>query len=219
MEKESVFQKLMGFLNKAGTAIMMNLLFLGCSLPLVTMGAAWCGLYGAVRFTIRGDSWFAGFKEGIKCHFWRNLFGWTFGVAVGGYAVTKVFMGVSNIIADPAILSAGVILPLVISVLVALAAAMVLAVMLPLGMYFPQLDANTWLVTTWDVIAHAPVQCLIVAVLMWLPLGVLFFAPDLMLMTLIVFAAVYFILAAFVATVLLKKPLLRILKRYPREEE
>ena len=98
-------------------------------------------------------------------------------------------------------------------------AALLLAVMLPLGMYFPQLDANTWLVTSWDVIAHAPLQSLCVAVLMWLPLGLLFFAPDLMLMTLIVFVAIYFILAAFIATVLLKNPLLRILKRYPREEE
>lgn len=219
MEKESVFQKLMGFLNKAGTAIMMNLLFLACSLPIVTMGAAWSGLYGAVRFTIRGDSWWNGFKEGIKCHFWRNLIGWTFGVLVGGYASSKVFMGISNIVANPSILSVGVILPLVISVAVALAAMLVLAVMLPLGMYFPQLDANTWLVTTWDVIGHAPLRCFGVAVLMWLPLGILFFAPDLMLMTAIVFVAIYFILATFIATVLLKNPLLRILKRYPREEE
>lgn len=219
MEKESVFQKLMGFLNKAGTAIMMNLLFLAASLPVVTAGAAWSGLYGAVRFTIRGDSWIKGFKEGYKCHFWRNLIGWTFGVLVGGYACSKVFMGLGNMIADPSIISAGVIVPLVISVLVALAAALVVGVMLPLGMYFPQLDANTWLVTTWDVILHAPVRCLGVAVLMWLPLGILLFDPNLMLMTAIVFIAVYFILAAFIATVLLKNPLLRILKRYPREEE
>lgn len=219
MDDKNVFQKLMGFLNKAGTAIMMNLLFLVASLPLVTAGAAWCGLYGAVRFTIRGDSWFNGFKEGYKCHFWRNLIGWTFGVLVGGYACSKVFMGLGNIMADPSIISVGVIAPLVISVLVALAAALVVAVMLPLGMYFPQLDANTWLVTTWDVILHAPLRCLAVAVLMWLPLGILLFDPNLMLMTAIVFMAVYYILVAFVATVLLKKPLLRILKRYPREEE
>lgn len=219
MEDKNIFQKLMGFLNKAGTAIMMNLLFLAASLPVVTMGAAWCGLYGAVRFTIRGDSWFNGFREGYKRHFLRNLIGWTFGVLVGGYAASKVLMGVSNILANPALVSVGVIVPLVISVVIALAAATVVAVMLPLGMYFPQLDANTWLITTWDVILHAPLRCIAVAVLMWLPLGVLLFAPDLMFMTAIAFIAVYFILAAFAATVLLKKPLLRILKMYPREEE
>lgn len=219
MEKNSFLQKLMGFLNKAGTAIMMNLLFLVCSIPLVTMGAAWSGLYGAVRYTIRGDSWFAGFKSGIKCHFWRNLIGWTFGVLVGGYAVSKVFMGLSNIVANPAILSVGVVVPLVISALFALAAALVVGVMLPLGLYFPQLDANTWLTTTWDIILHAPLRALGTAVLMWAPLAVLFFMPDLVLMTLIVFIAIYFVLAVFIATILLKDPLLRILQRYPREEE
>lgn len=219
MEEKSVFQKLMGFLNKAGTAIMMNLLFLAACLPVVTIGAAWSGLYGAVRYTIRGDSWFNGFKEGYKCHFWRNLIGWTFGVLVGGYACTKVYVGICNIIANPAIVSVGVIVPLVISVLVALAAALVVAVMLPLGLYFPQLDANTWLVTTWDMILHAPLQCLGVVVAMWLPLGLFFYDEALFAMVSIAFVAVYYILAAFAATVLLKNPLLRILKRYPREEE
>ncbi len=219
MEKENVFQKLMGFLNKAGTAIMMNLLFLVSCLPIVTIGAAWSGLYGAVRYSIRGDSWFAGFKYGYKCHFLRNLIGWTFGVLVGGYAASRVYIGIANIIANPAIVSPGVIIPLLISGVFALAALLVIAVMLPLGMYFPQLDANTWLVTTWDIIGHAPLQSLIVAALMWLPLVLAlvnffwFYALG------VVFLAVYFVLATFISTILLKKSLLRILKLYPREEE
>lgn len=219
MEKESIFQKLMGFINKAGTAIMMNLLFLVSCLPVVTIGAAWSALYSAVRFTIRGDSWFAGFKEGFKCHFWRNLFGWTFGVLVGGYACSKIFMGISNIMANPGILSAGTIAPLIISGIFALAAVLLLAVLIPLGLYFPQLDVNTWLVTAWDVIIHSPLRVICVAVLMWLPLGLLLFAPEIMIMVMIGFVAVYFVLAVFMATVLMKKPLLRILQRYPREEE
>ena len=218
MENQSVFQKLMGFINKAGTAIMMNLLFLAACLPVVTIGAAWSGIYGAVRFTIRGDSWFEGFKEGYKCHFWRNLIGWTFGTLVGGYACYNLYGHVGYLLAgNPA--SAGVIVPLVVSGIVALAALLVVAIMLPLGMYFPQLDANTWLVTTWDVILHAPLQSLGVVVLMWLPLGMFIFAEQYFVMFAIVFVAVYYILAALVATVLLKNPLLRILKRYPREEE
>lgn len=219
MEKDNVFQKLMGFLNKAGTAIMMNLLFLVACLPVVTIGAAWSGLYGAVRYSIRGDSWFAGFKHGFKCHFFRNLIGWSFGALVGGYAIFKFYVGLCNIIANPAILSAGVIIPLVISGLFALAALLVIAVMLPLGMYFPQLDANTWLVTAWDMIGHAPLQCLIVVALMWFPPALAFFNFFYFYALGLVFLAVYFVLAAFIATILLKKSLLRILKLYPREEE
>ena len=219
MEKENVFQKLMGFLNKAGTAIMMNLLFLVACLPVVTIGAAWSGLYGAVRYSIRGDSWFAGFKYGYKCHFFRNLIGWSFGALVGGYAIFKFYIGLANILANPAILSAGVLIPLVISGIFALAALLVVAVMLPLGMYFPQLDANTWLVTAWDVILRAPLQCLIVVVLMWFPLALAFFNFFYFYAMMLVFLAVYFVLVTFIATILLKKSLLRILKLYPREEE
>ena len=219
MEKDNVFQKLMGFLNKAGTAVMMNLLFLISCLPIVTIGAAWSGIYGAVRYSIRGDSWFAGYKTGFKCHFWRNLIGWSFGALVGGYALSKVYVGVANIIANPAILSAGVIIPLVISGLFALAALLVVAVMLPLGMYFPQLDVNTWLVTTWDIILHAPLQCLAVVALMWFPAALAFFNFFYFYAAGLIFLAVYFVLAAFIATILLKKSLLRILKLYPREEE
>ena len=219
VEKENVLQKLMGFLNKAGTAVMMNLMFLVSCLPIVTIGAAWSGLYGAVRYSIRGDSWFAGFKYGYKCHFFRNLIGWIFGVLVGGYALSKVYVGVANIIANPAILSAGVIIPLVISGLFALAALLVVAVMLPLGMYFPQLDANTWLVTTWEIIAHAPLQSLVVVALMWFPAALAFFNFFYFYAAGLIFLAVYFVLATFIATILLKKSLLRILKRYPREEE
>ena len=219
MEKENVFQKLMGFLNKAGTAIMMNVLFLVSCLPIVTIGAAWSGLYGAVRYTIRGDSWFAGFKYGFKCHFFRNLIGWIFGALVGGYALSRVYIGVMNIMADPAIMSAGVVIPLVISGVFALAAMLVIAVMLPLGMYFPQLDVNTWLVTTWDVIGHAPLQCLVVVALMVFPVALAVVNFFYFYASMLVFLAVYFVLAAFIATILLKKSLLRILKLYPREEE
>ena len=219
MEKENVFQKLMGFLNKAGTAIMMNVLFLVACLPIVTIGAAWSGLYGAVRYTIRGDSWFAGFKYGFKCHFFRNLIGWVFGALVGGYAISRVYVGIMSIMANPAILSAGVIIPLVISGIFALAALLVIAVMLPLGMYFPQLDVNTWLVTTWDVIGHAPLQCLLVAALMVFPPVLAVVNFFYFYASMLVFLAVYFVVAAFIATILLKKSLLRILKLYPREEE
>ena len=218
MEKETVFQKLMGFLNKAGTAIMMNLLFLVSCLPVVTIGAAWSGLYGAVRYSIRGDSWFQGFKYGFKCHFWRNLIGWTFGLLVIGYSVFNIYGPVAAVLDKTVALSA-VLMQIVIPGLFALAAALVVAVMLPLGMYFPQLDANTWLVTSWDIIFHAPLQCLGVVLLMWLPVIILYAYLKFALLIFVTFVAIYYVLAALISTVLLKKSLLRILQRYPRDEE
>ena len=57
-EKQTIFQKFMGVVNKIGSAIMLNLLFLVSCIPVVTIGNATAGLYSAVRFSIRGDSTF-----------------------------------------------------------------------------------------------------------------------------------------------------------------
>ena len=58
--------------NLAGTAIMINLAFLICCLPVVTIGPAVCGMYAALRYVVRGDGWFTGFVAGIKKNFIRN---------------------------------------------------------------------------------------------------------------------------------------------------
>ena len=56
--------------------VMINALFLLCSIPVVTIGQAWCGLYTAIRYAIRGEGWFAGFKVGFKTRFLRGVVSW-----------------------------------------------------------------------------------------------------------------------------------------------
>ena len=82
-EKETLIEKIGKILTKVGTAVMMNLLFLVCSLPIVTMGQAWCGLMSALRYQIRGDSWWDGFKFGFKTRFLRGTVAWCALLAVG----------------------------------------------------------------------------------------------------------------------------------------
>ena len=48
-EKQNWTDKLSNAITLAGTAILMNLTFLVASLPLVTIGPAWCGLMSAIR--------------------------------------------------------------------------------------------------------------------------------------------------------------------------
>lgn len=216
MEKKSGLQKIMGFVNKAGTAIMMNLLFLVSCLPVVTMGAAWSGLYSAIRFSIRGDSWFQGYKEGYKCHFWRNLLSWTFGLAVLAYAFVNVSSGVSYIVAGNPVTAGGTVIPLVADGLFLLLALVVTTAMIPIGLYFDS-DASTWMNNTFDLILHAPLQVLGSGILMWVPVLMFFYLTDWFILVLLVFIAIYFVLAALVMTVLLKDPLIRILKRIRAE--
>ena len=74
-EKQTSFQKLMGIINKIGYAIMLNLLFLVSCVPVITIGPACSGLYSAVRYSIKGESAFQGFREGFKTRFLRNMLG------------------------------------------------------------------------------------------------------------------------------------------------
>lgn len=63
---------LIGFLQKIGTLIVLSVLFLLCSLPLVTMGAAASALYYAVAKSVRRErgyptkEFFRAFKRNLK---------------------------------------------------------------------------------------------------------------------------------------------------------
>ena len=75
-EKQNWTDKLFNVITMAGTAILMNLMFLIACIPVVTIGPAWCGLMSSVRYNIRGEGWFAGFKKGYCTRFWRSLIIW-----------------------------------------------------------------------------------------------------------------------------------------------
>ena len=48
-EKPTILEKIGRVLSIAGNAVLMNLLFLLCCIPVVTIGQAWSGLLSAVR--------------------------------------------------------------------------------------------------------------------------------------------------------------------------
>ena len=75
-EQETIIDKIGRIISLAGNAIAMNLLFLVSCIPVVTIGPAFCGLVSAIRYNIRGDKWFTGFKVGFKTRFWRSLLSW-----------------------------------------------------------------------------------------------------------------------------------------------
>ena len=72
-EKKSFSEKLHSILNKMGTMALMNAMYLIACIPIVTIGPAWNGLLTAIRYHVRGDKWFAGFKFGFKTRFWRSF--------------------------------------------------------------------------------------------------------------------------------------------------
>ena len=196
--------------NLAGNAIAMNVLFLVACLPVVTIAPAICGLYSAIRFTIRGDGWFAGFKEGFRNKFLRTAVVGSLGILWIADMLTEFNIAVNfylegNPTTPMIIYGIGMILPL-----------MIFAALWPMNVYFSY-DLSQWLKKTIRFILKAPLQVLLTAVLLALPVGMILYFPDLAFMMLIVFIGVYFSVALFISTIFLKDGLVKMLLEY-REE-
>jgi hypothetical protein len=201
--------KLMGVINKIGTTILMNLCFLVASIPIVTIGPAWCGLLSAVRYNIRGEGWFQGFKKGFCTRFWRSLIIW-----VVLAPVCLFFMNDLNnaiLFAEEVGLNAESIIACAIPGLFFAMSAMVTISMLTLNVYIPTSVSN-WIKNGVNFFRR-PFELLAAAGLFWLPL-VLFrfclvwFTGDALMTAVLILLATYFTVAAVSGTMILKDPLI-----------
>lgn len=186
----------------AGNGIMVNLMFLICSIPIVTMGPAWCGLFSSMRFAIRGDGWPNGFKEGLCTRFWRMLVAWVICLGV------IIYMAV-NIVTMLFYKNDGYIPMLIAYSLFLLLAMMITASLIVLNVYIPT-SVVQWLKNAMTLTFTSPIQTAVVGVLMWVPFAVILIFDISTFYVLMIFIAMYFTCVVFAATILLKDPLISI---------
>lgn len=203
-QKETMLEKFGRFVTMAGNAILMNLLFLVACLPVVTIGQAWCGLMGAIRYNIRGEKWIIGFKVGYKTRFWRGTLVW-----IVGLLAALFFMWDMNLA-----IIAGDTVTLVASSLMLLFVTMLLHAALALNVYI-YTNVATWLKNAVDLLFKTPLQLLLGTVMFWFPIvGVLVLMPDdptviyVVLELSLVLLCVYYTLTALATTMALKGGLL-----------
>lgn len=199
-EKETIIDKIGRIISMAGNAIMMNLLFLVCCIPVVTIGQAFCALVSAIRYNIRGDKWFTGFKVGFKTRFWRGTLAWCAMLAVDVFFLGEVHENFSQMTDVPQV-AAWVMFAL---------AAMLTTSLLVLNVYIPT-DVGNWIRNAVNMIFKVPLELLGSAVLMWLPVVLCLLWFDIFYYAALVFVAVYFTLAVLGVTMLLKNGLLQYL--------
>lgn len=199
-EKETIIDKIGRLISVAGHAILMNLLFLVASLPIVTAGQAWAGLLSAVRYNIRGDKWFDGFKAGFKTRFWRGTLAWCIMLLIDGYFL----MDVLHAYAQEAMV------PLIGAFAIFALAAMVTFALQILNVYVPT-KAGQWIRDAVNMVFKVPMELLVSAVLFWAPVIMLLLWTGAFLYALMIFVAAYFILAAVCSTLLLKNALVHYL--------
>lgn len=204
-------EKLGRVINIAANAIMMNVLFLVACLPIVTIGAAWNALFSAIRYNIRGEKWFEGFKFGYKTRFWRSLLSWVIMlIPIGMFVLSDVVAPLMNENGELIALSAlGVeaIIRLVFACLITLMLAGFNGALILLNVYIPTSVSN-WVSNGAKMFFKAPLQLALVGLLMWFPLLLAFFSFQYFFYFIMVFIVVYYMLAALGITILMKNTLM-----------
>lgn len=204
-------EKLGRVINIAANAIMMNVLFLVACLPIVTIGAAWNALFSAIRYNIRGEKWFEGFKFGYKTRFWRSLLSWVIMlIPIGMFVLSDVVAPLMNENGELIALSTlGVeaIIRLVFACLITLMLAGFNGALILLNVYIPTSVSN-WVSNGAKMFFKAPLQLALVGLLMWFPLLLAFFSFQYFFYFIMVFIVVYYMLAALGITILMKNTLM-----------
>lgn len=203
--------KFWSVLTLAGNAIGLNLLFILCCLPVVTIGPALCGLYSGVRFMIKKDGWFRGFREGFCTHWLRS------GI-LGVIAVVcqaKVLYDLNVAVQFYQEMGMGVELLITHSVF-ALLPALLVASLWPLNIYIP-MDTASWLRGTVNMVFKNPGPALLAACLFLAPTILVLFFTVIAWYLLIVLVGGWFVLSAFVATMFYKDALIELLTEYRKE--
>lgn len=201
-EKDTILDKISRVITKVGTAMMMNLMFLVACLPIVTIGQAWCALFSALRYQIRGESWWNGFKHGFKTRFWRGTIFWVLMLPLVVIMVLDFhhylhyFLTEGKYLAN--VIASGVMICLMF---------MLTSSFLIMNVYI-HTNVENWIRNAVKVIFKAPLQLLLTAAFMWAPLVVAYVKPEWVWYFIMIFVVIYFMLAALISTILMKGTLM-----------
>ena len=196
-EQSTTMEKFSKVITLAGSAILMNLLFLIACLPIVTIGQAWAGLASALRYQIRGDKWIAGFKAGFLHRFWRGTLAWCIMLPINAFMISDV---------NDALVQ-GATVPLVFAGLMSMLTVGLTVSLLMMNVYIPT-KVGTWITNSVNMVFKAPLQLAVSAVLFTFPVLCLLLWFDVFYFAIMIFVAAYYTVAALVVTMLLKQPLI-----------
>ena len=215
--------KVMKYVNLAGFAVMINVIFLVACAPVLllllafklpapwsyvltgvsflTIGPAFSGLYSAVRYMIRGDGAAQGFWEGIKTHWLRMMITGAVFMGIIFYFIIMVNAAYYTWIQDNNVRD------MFVYGIPAMVPLMLFSALIPLNIYV-EYDTTDWLKNGVNLCFKAPHWVLLTAVMLWLPVVCLLWIPDIFYMIIVVFVGFWFTLSAFVSTLFLKDALI-----------
>lgn len=209
--------KFMLYIRVLGDMITLNVLFILCSIPVFTIGAAQAGLYTGLRELFDRDSsnspsrsFFKGFKNG----FVKISAMWTSAlvvIALLSYSVYFLYHAIEKHVINTNV-------PIIIA-LVGL--VVFIAISAELTLFHSQFDCNPMLLfrNTMIMVVSHPLRNLIIGISMWIPLILALFAPSYFFLLTPLWFGVYFSIVGYMNISLMKKPFEKIIYPNGKPEE
>jgi len=180
---------------------LVNLMFLLCCIPVITIGPAQSGLYTAMRVLANPEddtSCFKAFFRGLRNGFGTICAAWLLLLAFDALAGYTFLMAYSY-------QESGLFIHWTVP-LIALTVFLLLHSLLPLffsqfGCSFLHLLRNCWI-----VMISQPLQAILTAILTWAPVVLFLLVPDFFVRISPLFFTVYYSGSFFVAAIAMKKP-------------
>jgi uncharacterized membrane protein YesL len=192
--------KFMQILHTISDHILLNLLFIICCIPVVTIGAAQAGLYSGIR-VLRDEeddsSCFRAFWKGFGIGFGKITFVWLGTALIAGLSGSCLLYQMTLEQTDYVLL-----FPCLIILVICMVYQTVLSLFHSrFGCTITQLIRNV----VYMMIAH-PLHCVAVTVLMWVPAAIFVYAPELFMKMTYVWLAAYYSVAFGMNLRIIEKP-------------
>lgn len=192
--KENGKFSLSNILEVLSNTVFLNLLFLVCSLPVVTMGASLTAMYAGLRAAIKKEPCYRAFFRALKNSFWRSTLAWLILLPANVYFI---YSALSSIIYFRE--QQGSFAPLIFSALIVL---MLLGFTTVVFLFYSRFEVTLLQLFQYSakIFFEYPIRSIIVAVLSWAPIVVPFFLPFSILDLYLLFGMVWLFYFATIGT-------------------
>ena len=193
--------KILGLFDYAMYIIGLNLLFLLCSIPVLTMGASLTALYAGLRAMVKQEPCFRAFFSTFRKSFGRATLFWVVLLPVNVLmCFNAMSIGIFRV--------SGFLIPLILSTLLAL---IFLSVSTMIFLFYSRFEGTVLQLLQYGgtLFFSHPLRGLIIAVLTWLPVFLFFLFPSVFLFLIVVWLFLYFAAVSTVAIWLMNSPFIR----------
>ncbi len=159
---------LLGILELVTHTVFLNLLFLVCSVPIITMGASLTALYGGLRASIKKEPCYKVFFRTFRKGFVRSTLAWLILLPVNVFFITSL---ITNIF----YWEQGSLVSLFISALVCM---VFLGFSTVLFLFYSRFEATTLQLFQYSakIFFDYPIRSIVIGLLAWFPFVMPFFA-------------------------------------------